>query len=99
MKAINKVASVCLLLSCIATQPVAALSVKATHAIQQREHSTATDNLPKTAEHLAPASSLNDFIPQLIGPHLYLKLLQSDQFITLQGIAESLWEKYIIKKP
>lgn len=99
IKGKNGLTGLCLLLGCLNAQPVMALSVKATHALQQTNHSITTNETPETAELLTHSSSLNDFLPKLIGPHLYLYLLQSDQFITLQGVTESLWEKYMIQKP
>lgn len=87
--------SLCLLLGCLSTQPVMALSTK---ALPQTNHHITGETL-ETAELFTHSTNLNDFLPELVGPHLYLYLLQSDQFITLQGIAESLWEERTIKKP
>jgi len=95
----NGVVSLCLLVACLSAPPVMALSVKATQTLQQADRGITTDEAQETPEFSAHQSGLNDFLPKLIGPHLYLHLLQSDQFITLQGVVESLWEEHMIKKP
>ncbi len=96
MKRTKRVTGLCLLLSCLAAQPVLALSTKATHASPQANHAITTDEALENANLATHSASLNDFLPALIGSPLYLYLLQSDQFITLQGVVESLWEKYMI---
>lgn len=99
IKGKNGVVSLCLLVGCLSAQPVMALSVKATQTIEQMNRNTTTDERQETGEQFTHSSSLTDFLPELLGPHLYLYLLKSDQFITLQGVVESLWEEYMIKKP
>ncbi|UJS24541.1 hypothetical protein [Thiothrix winogradskyi] len=70
-----------------------ALSTKAVQALQQTEHSVTTEETLETTELFTDSSGLNDFLPELIGPHLYVYLLQSDQFITLLGLMNTLWEE------
>ena len=96
IKGKHGVASLCLLVGCLSAQPVMALSPQALQ--QQSNHSITRDETLETAEPHTHSTSLNGFLPELIGPHLYLYLLQSDQFITLQGLVESLWEEHMIKK-
>ncbi len=99
VKGIKSAVCASLLLSCLSVQPAMALSTKAVQALQQTEHSITTEETLETTELFTESFGLNDFLPELIGPHLYVYLLQSDQFITLQGVVESLWEEHMIKKP
>lgn len=89
--------TLCLLVGWIALQPAMALSQKGTQTLQQA-NSRVTTEVTDAQDPLTHSPSLQDFLPKLIGPHLYLYFLQSDQFIILQGIVESLWEKHMIKK-
>lgn len=98
IKGKNGVVSLCLLVACLSAQPVMALSVKALQTVEPMNRSTTTDERQETGEPFTHSSSLTDFLPELLGPHLYLYLLQSDQFITLQGVVDSLWEEYMLKK-
>ena len=93
IKGIKSAVGAYLLLSCLSAQPVMALSTKAVQALQQTEHSNTTEETLERAELLTDSSGLNDFLPELIGPHLYVHLLQSDQFITLLGLINALWEE------
>lgn len=88
-------ASICLLAGLLAAQPVMAMSEMGKRAQQQAGNTITTGDAGGQNDALPP--SLHDFLPGLIGPHLYLHLLQSDQFITLQGLVGSFVEKHIIK--
>lgn len=88
-------AVVCLFASLLATPPVMALSEMGRYG-QQINGDTATAG-DVWESHPSQASSLHQFLPDLIGPRLYLHLLQSDEYIALEGIVASWWER-IIKK-
>ncbi|UOG92237.1 MAG: hypothetical protein L3K52_00540 [Candidatus Thiothrix sulfatifontis] len=98
MKRTHGAAGLCLLLGCLVAQPVMALSTKATSALKQLDHNITTDEAQEAADLSTHSASLNNFLPELMGSSLYLYLLQSDQFITLQGVIEALWEEHMIKK-
>lgn len=89
-------ASVCLSTSLLMSQPVLALS-----EIGRQIHPLTGDTITadeawelSTPRH----SSLYPVLPDLIGPQLYRRLLQSDEYITLEGLTLSWWEQQIIKK-
>ncbi|SEA18297.1 hypothetical protein SAMN05660964_01045 [Thiothrix caldifontis] len=86
----------CLFVGWIVFQPAMALSEKGTQTLQQANSSVTTEVIDVQDPLTSPSS--NDFLPKLLGSHLYLYFLQSDQFITLQGVVESLWAKHMIKK-
>lgn len=89
-------AVVCLLASLLATPPVMALSEMGRYG-QQINGDTATAG-DVWENHPSQPSSLHQFLPDLIGPRLYLHLLQSDEYVTLEGVVASWWEQHIIKK-
>ncbi|QTR45995.1 hypothetical protein J9253_18735 [Thiothrix litoralis] len=88
--------SVCLLASMLMTSPATALSAKGiqTAAVQGSENTPVTSI---TVEQGNAPASLHGFIPDMVDPRLYLYLLQSDQFITLQGLIDDYQENNIIK--
>ncbi len=93
----NKVfwGSLPLIFGMISTTPAVALSATGLQKQQRSENSHISEN---TAGQDTQATSLHHFLPGLIGPRLYLYLLQSDQFITAQGLIDSYWDQYMIKK-
>jgi hypothetical protein len=88
-------AMTCLLAGLLFVSAATAASVTSIQKGQQRGDTTAiaeSERMPTTA-----STATRGFLPGLIGPHLYMYLLQSDQFITLQGLIEEYREKHIIK--
>jgi hypothetical protein len=86
----------CLFASLLAAPPVMALSEMGRYG-QQINGDTATAG-DVWESHPSQASSLHQFLPDLIGPRLYLHLLQSDEYVALEGVMNVWWEKHIIKK-
>lgn len=89
-------AGTCLCASLLVSQPVLALS-----EMGRQIHPVMGDTI--TADEAwelssTRQSSLHDLLPDLIGPQLYRHLLQSDEYITLEGLVFSWWEQQIIKK-
>ncbi len=83
----------CLLAALMAAQPAMALSEMGKRAHQHGDTITAEG----VAEGYALPASLQPLIPGLIGHRLYLRLLQSDEYITLEGLTGAFWDKHIIK--
>lgn len=85
-------AAACMVTGMLAVQPAMAISELGGHMQAKGIDAASSGN---AGEHyMAEPSSLHHFLPELIGSPLYLRLLQSDAFITLNGLAESMWEKY-----
>ncbi|MEN9422665.1 MAG: hypothetical protein RL122_48 [Pseudomonadota bacterium] len=87
--------TISLLAGLLLTSAATAASVTSVQKGQQREDTTTIAESVGMPETLSAAP--RGFLPGLIGPHLYLYLLQSDQFITLQGLIEDYRNKNIIK--
>ncbi len=95
MRAQGLLATVCLLTGLLCTATVSAVSVVSVQKEQQRGYTTAiaeSGTMPETV-----STAPRGFLPGLIGPQLYMYLLRSDQFITLQGLIEDYRDKHIIK--
>lgn len=82
----------CLTAGILSAQPTAAISTLGKHIQTQAVDTTNSGNAGEYD--LAEPSALHHFLPELIGPKLYLHLLQSDTFITLVGWAESMKAKH-----
>lgn len=95
MRAKGLLATVCLLTGLLCTSTASAVSVVSLQKEQQRGYTTAiaeSGTMPETV-----STAPRGFLPGLVGPQLYMYLLQSDQFITLQGLIEDYRDKHIIK--
>jgi hypothetical protein len=78
-----------LFIALLSSTPATALCIKNTQIKPSNDDTLVTES--NTTQPTTQAAS-NNLIANLVGPQLYRYLLQSDQFITLQGIIEDYWK-------
>lgn len=83
----------CMVAGLLFIQPAMAISTLGKH--MQTLQLDASNTGDAEEYHAAEASSMHHFLHGLVGPKLYLHLLQSDMFITLSGLTEAMWEKHV----